>query len=131
MSGLSNLRILIVEDEYYLAADLADALRRQGVEVLGPVGTLAEAARMVERERFDCAVLDMNLHGDMAFPIADRLDQAGVPFIIATGYNSASLPERFSGIPRVEKPFNPDEVAAAIPLILARPSAEASPENIG
>jgi DNA-binding response OmpR family regulator len=88
--------------------------------VIGPVGTLAEAADMVERERFDCAILDMNLRGDMAFPIADRLGEAGIPFIIATGYNGASLPERFSGVPRVEKPFNPSEITAAIPAMLAR-----------
>ncbi len=118
MAGLSDLRILIVEDEYYLADDLARALKAEGAEVVGPVGSLAEAADMVDRERFDCAILDMNLRGDMAFPIADRLDQAGIPFLIATGYNSASLPERFNDVRRVEKPFNPEEVTAAIPSLL-------------
>ncbi|HEX8532611.1 MAG TPA: response regulator [Allosphingosinicella sp.] len=116
----SNLRILIVEDEYFLAEDLASALRREGAEVVGPVGSLREAQDAVERERFDCAILDINLRGDMAFPVADRLEEAGVPFLIATGYNSASLPDRFTGVPRVEKPFNPDEVCAAIPAILTR-----------
>lgn len=121
MAGdFSSLRILIVEDEYFLAEDLAAALRREGAEVVGPVGSLREAREIVERERFDCAILDMNLRGDMAFPIADRLEQAGIPFLIATGYNSSSLPERFAGVPRVEKPFNPAEVTAAIPSILAR-----------
>ena len=121
MAGaFSALRILIVEDEYYLADDLADALRQQGAEVVGPVGTLAEAREMVEHERIDCAILDMNLRGDMAFPVADRLQQAGIPFLIATGYNSASLPDRFSYVPRVEKPFNPSEVTAAIPVVLGR-----------
>lgn len=114
------MRILLVEDEYFLADDLAHALRREGAEVIGPVGTLAEAARMIECERFDCAILDMNLRGDMAYPLADRLEQAGTPFLIATGYNSASLLERFAGLPRVEKPFNPAQVVAAIPAILAR-----------
>jgi DNA-binding response OmpR family regulator len=118
--AFSALRILIVEDEYYLAADLAEALRGQGADVVGPVGTLVEAAEMVERERIDCAILDMNLRGDMAYPIADRLEQAGIPFLIATGYNGASLPKRFSNVPRVEKPFNPSEVAAAIPGLLVR-----------
>jgi CheY-like chemotaxis protein len=112
------LRILIVEDEYYLAADLAEALRREGADVVGPVGTLAEAADMVERERIDCAILDMNLRGDMAYPVADRLEQAQIPFLIATGYNSASLPERFGRVPRIEKPFDPRDVIAAIPDLL-------------
>ena len=120
MPPLSDLRILIVEDEYYLAADLAQALAAEGADVVGPVGTLAEASDLVERERFDCAILDMNLRGDMAYPLADRLEEAGIPFLIATGYNSASLPERFGGAPRIEKPFNPNEVTAAIPGLIAR-----------
>ncbi len=121
MTGaFSALRILIVEDEYYLAEDLAHCLRQEGAQVIGPVGTLAEAADLVEREQFDCAILDMNLRGDMAFPIADQLREAGIPFLIATGYNSASLPERFNSVRRVEKPFNPTEVTAAIPEVLAR-----------
>jgi hypothetical protein len=57
----------------------------------------------------------MNLRGEMSFPVADFLTQAQVPFLIATGYNSASLPERFSGVPRVEKPFDVGQVMAAIP----------------
>ncbi len=118
--AFAELRILIVEDEYYLADDLAEALRREGAEVVGPVGTLDEARDIVERERLDCAILDMNLRGDMAYPVADQLEEAGIPFLIATGYNGASLPDRFSAIPRVEKPFTPRDVAAAIPAALGR-----------
>jgi DNA-binding response OmpR family regulator len=115
---LGGARILLVEDEYYLADDLARSLRREGAEVIGPVGTLAAAETLVDAHAFDCAILDMNLRGDMAFPIADRLREAGVPFLIATGYSSASLPERFGGLPRVEKPFDADAVVAALPALL-------------
>jgi DNA-binding response OmpR family regulator len=118
--GLTGTRILIVEDEYYLAEDLAAALRGSGAEVIGPVGTLEEASREVALAAFDCAVVDMNLRGDMAFPIADQLGKAGIPFVIATGYNSASLPARFRDIPRVEKPFDAAALVAAIPALLAR-----------
>lgn len=113
-SDLSALRILIVEDEYYVADDLARALQGLGATVLGPVATLEEAEQLVEEGGFDCAVLDMNLRGEMAFPIADRLEAEGIPFIVASGYNSASLPERFSGVPRVEKPYDPAQVAAIL-----------------
>jgi DNA-binding response OmpR family regulator len=108
-------RILIVEDEYFLADDLARALGEAGAEVVGPVGTLDEAEQIVRTETFDCAILDMNLRGDMAFPIADHLALEGIPFIITTGYNSASLPKRFANVPRVEKPFDPAAVIAAVP----------------
>lgn len=105
------MRVLIVEDEYYLAADLAAALNGAGVEVAGPVGTLAEAERLIEAGGIDRAVLDVNLRGEMSFPIAERLDAAGVPYVIATGYSAESLPEKFRDKPRLEKPFRPEAVA--------------------
>jgi DNA-binding response OmpR family regulator len=118
--NLRGARILIVEDEYYIADDMAAALRLEGAEVLGPVGSVDEAFEMVSRASPDCAILDMNLHGDMAYPLADRLAKAGVPFVIATGYNSASLPDRFSDVPRVEKPADPAAVLAALAPLLKR-----------
>ncbi len=111
---LHGARVLVVEDEYYLADDLARALGEAGAEVLGPVGTLDDAEAKLAGKGFDCAVLDMNLRGEMAYPIADRLESAGIPFVIATGYNSASLPERFRARPRVEKPFDPSAVVRAL-----------------
>ena len=108
---LHDMRILIVEDEYYLAADLAEALRARGAEVVGPAGTLEDAVRAVESNWIDRAILDVNLRGEMSFPIADRLEAAGIPYVIATGYTAESLPERFRMKPRIEKPFKPDAVA--------------------
>lgn len=105
------MRILIVEDEYYLAADLAEALRRRGAEIIGPVGTLDEALRAIEADRPDHAVLDVNLRGEMSFPIADKLELAGIPYLIATGYSQESLPDRFRNKPRLEKPFRPERLA--------------------
>jgi DNA-binding response OmpR family regulator len=113
--NLGALRILIVEDEYYVADDLARALQESGASVIGPVATLAEAERAVAEGHFDCAVLDMNLRGEMAFPIADRLEAEGIPYVCASGYNVASLPERFGNVPRVEKPYDPMELIAMLP----------------
>jgi len=116
------MRVLIVEDEYYLADDLAQELRGEGADVVGPVGTLEDADAALAGPRPDFAIVDINLHGEMAFPIADRLAREGIPFLIATGYSSASLPPRFSDLPRVEKPFVPGEV---LPHILAAKTAQA------
>lgn len=115
---LSNARILVVEDEYYLANDLARSLERQGAEVIGPVGSLDEAEILVSEGKFDCAILDINLRGQLAFPLAESLESKGIPFIVASGYNSAAIPDRFLAVPRVEKPFNQREVIAAIPNLL-------------
>jgi DNA-binding response OmpR family regulator len=116
---LTGRQILIVEDEYYLAEDIAHALEAAGADVIGPVGTLDEAEAAVARGGFECAILDINLRGDMAFPIADRLEAAGIPFVIASGYNEGALPERFGATPRVEKPFDPAQLIATIPALLA------------
>ena len=108
---LYGMRVLIVEDEAYLAVDLAEAMRLRGAQVIGPVGTFREAMRAVETNWIDRAVLDVNLEGEMSFPIADRLEAAGIPYVIATGYTAESLPERFRGKPRLEKPFRPETLA--------------------
>lgn len=109
-SPLNGTRVLIVEDEYYLADDLSRALVQAGAEIVGPVGTLAEANLKVGEGDFDCAVVDMNLRGNLAFPIVEQLQAAHVPFIVATGYNQSSLPNALRDVPRIEKPFSPHQV---------------------
>lgn len=111
---LHEMRILVVEDEYYLGVDLAEALRARGAEVIGPAATLDEAMRAVESRWIDRAVLDINLSGEMSYAIADRLDSAGIPYVIATGYSADSLPERFRGKPRLGKPFRPEALTAML-----------------
>lgn len=110
------MRILIVEDEYYLAADLAEALRARGAEVVGPVGTFEEAMAAVDADGIDQVVLDMDLRGDMGYAIAEKLDAAGIPYLIATGYSGESLPEPLRDKPRIEKPFRPEKVAELLQL---------------
>ena len=110
MTSLSGARVLIVEDEYYLADDLSRALTDAGAEVVGPVATLDEAVQRVADDGFDCAVVDMNLRGDFLFDFAEKLKSTGKPFVIATGYNQASLPGCLLEVPRIEKPFAPHDV---------------------
>ncbi|MFZ3485498.1 response regulator [Sphingomonas sp. 3-13AW] len=112
---LRNRRILVAEDEYLIADDLRDALTAAGAEVLGPFPTVTDAIAFVDAgTAIDAAVLDINLRGDMIFPVADALRARGVPFVFATGYDEWSLPERFSGATRLEKPVSAHRVTAAI-----------------
>lgn len=111
---LAGTRILVIEDEYYLADDLSRALSGAGAEVVGPVGTLHDAESKVSEGGFDCAVVDMNLRGDFAYEVAERLGVSGVPFVVMTGYNQSSLPERLARVPRVEKPFAAKDVVDLI-----------------
>jgi DNA-binding response OmpR family regulator len=128
-SSLADMRILIVEDEYFLADELARALEERGAHVVGPVGSLREAEALVAQNRPDCAILDINLRGDMAFPLADRLEAEGIPFIVASGYAGAAIPERFNAAPRLEKPFSPGDVIAAIPNLMDGRSQVSPPRS--
>jgi CheY-like chemotaxis protein len=105
--ALRGMRLLIVEDEYLIAADLAIALEEQGAAVLGPVGSVADAIALIAAEdTFDAAVLDINLGRERAWPIADELRRRGVPFIFATGYDAWIIPEPYRDVPRCEKPVD-------------------------
>ena len=121
---LSGTRVLLVEDEYYLADDLSRALLQAGAEVVGPIGTLIEAAQKVGEGAFDCAVVDMNLRGQLAYSLAEQLKSADVPFIVATGYNPTSLPEWLRNVPRIEKPFSPSDVTRMLAGLRQTPRLE-------
>ena len=106
VAQLSGRRVLVVEDEYYIADDLRRSLSRAGAKIIGPMGSVAQAERALQERDFDCAVLDLNLHGESAEILADQLKIMGIPFAIATGYGSGSIPERLMDVPRIEKPFD-------------------------
>jgi CheY-like chemotaxis protein len=88
VNTLRQRTILLVEDEYLIAMDMADQLREAGATVLGPVGSVDEAIDLIDEHvhDLDAAVLDVNLgFGRTAYPIADRLAEIGVPYVFATG----------------------------------------------
>jgi DNA-binding response OmpR family regulator len=116
--GFAGARILVVEDEYYLADDLARAFQRGGAETVGPVATAAAADKLIAAGGIDYAVIDLNLRGNMAFTLADRLREAGIPFLIASGYTRESLPERFRGVPQIEKPCDAEQVLECIGALM-------------
>ncbi|MEA1013993.1 response regulator [Sphingosinicella sp. LY1275] len=117
--GFSGARILVVEDEYYLADDLACAFERRGAEIAGPVATAAAADKLIAAGGIDYAVIDLNLRGSMAFTLGDRLREAGIPFLIASGYTRDSLPDRFREVPQIEKPFSVAQVLECMGVLVA------------
>ena len=119
-SSLKGARVLIVEDEYFLADDLARALRDAGGEPIGPVGTIDQAEDLVDRERLDAAILDLNLRGTMASEFIERLAATGLPCLIVSGYGDDALPASVSGVARVEKPISPASVVETLAAELAR-----------
>lgn len=111
----------MVEDQYFLADDLRRALSRLGAEVVGPAASEAKAlALLAERDDIDMAVLDIDLRGELVFPVADALRARRIPFVFSTGYAHAAIPEAYRGVPCWHKPFDPLALAQALPDLPAR-----------
>ena len=112
-SILKGRRLLLVEDEYLIAAEQAQTLEELGIEVVGPVATVKEALAVAEDDSFrlDGAVLDINLHEGRVFPVADALRMRGVPFIFTTGYDTSAIPDAYAKFPCLQKPVDKNLVS--------------------
>ena len=114
-SALRDRRILVVEDEYLIAATLSDQLESVGSIVLGPVPSVERAIEAIESNpEIDAVVLDVNLGGAMAYPIADALVDRNIPFVFTSGYEDGALVKRYPQIRRCRKPYLFSEVERAI-----------------
>lgn len=126
--NLSGRRILVVEDETLVSMLLEDALHEAGAEIVGPASRVEKALALVEDSGtpIDAAVLDVNLAGREIFPVAEALARRRTPFVFATGYGRASLPEAWRSSPVLHKPFDVDDVKKALCGALAASRAESA-----
>lgn len=122
---LTGCRVLLVEDEYFIADDLCRALEGCGASVVGPVPSLDKALPLAEAESLTCAVLDIDLRGESGLGVAAALRRRDVPFVYSTGYNDAMVPEALKGAAHLEKPFRAEELLHAVDKVL-RQRREAS-----
>jgi len=118
VSPLRNLRILVVEDEGLVAMLAEDMLTDLGCEVRASAASVMQAMRAIKAATFDLALLDVNLRGESVFPVAEALEQLGVPFVFATGYGTQGVREDLRDHPVVSKPFGPDQLKQALMLAL-------------
>lgn len=102
---LRDARVFIVEDEFIVAALLEDRLRSLGCDVVGPAATVTEALDLLAAEPVDVAVLDVNIAGEKVFPVADALEERGVPFIFATAYGASGINDRHGEKSVLDKPY--------------------------
>lgn len=99
-------RILVVEDDFLVSLTTTDMLESIGCEIVGPAARLTAALQLVQSESLDAAILDINISGEMIWPVAEELQRRGVPFLFLSAYPQLSVvPKFFEAIARLEKPL--------------------------
>ncbi|EAU41953.1 putative sensory transduction regulatory protein [Fulvimarina pelagi HTCC2506] len=121
MNLLQNRRVLLVEDESLVAMMAEDMLMDLGCEVVVAMH-LDQALTYAQTQKFDLAVLDVNLGGPLSYPVADLLLQNGTPFLFATGYGQKGMKDDYKTVPILQKPYLEPQLAALLSQLLAEPS---------
>ena len=123
MGALQGRRILLVEDTVLVANEIQRSLVDLGCEVIGPAATFEEALRLVRTQQYDAVLLDVDIEGEEAWPIADELLELRKPFVLTTGFACpSSLPPEFRSADYLEKPFNQRELAEKLLDVVSRAS---------
>jgi len=102
---------------------LCDILDELGFEISRTPGSLGAALRIAEEEQFDLALLDINIRGELVYPLAQMLAKRKVPFVFVTGYDRAELPYDYQDHPFLAKPYSFEQLKTAV--------AEAAPSLTG
>lgn len=114
--------VLIVEDEMQLAMMLEDVLTDAGCHVL-KAARVPAALVMAESEAIDAAILDINLAGTQAFPVAHVLHRRGIPFMFASGYGDDGLVTPYMGWAMLQKPYGMKQLQQALETLLGDKAA--------
>ena len=118
---LHGLRVLIVEDELVIAMELEEVLKCLGCIALDPAPTIRQALRALEGERPDVAVLDVNVQGERITPVAEALQERGIPFLLVSGYGSERLrDEPLQDAAHLRKPVEARQLASALLEVVSR-----------
>ena len=108
------MRILIVEDEYLIACGEATALRQAGCDVVGMAGTVPRALKLLDDKGCDAVVLDANLHGESAEPVAAAMRERGIPYLVLSGYAKNQQTGALADAPFLAKPCKAADLVAAV-----------------
>lgn len=101
-----SYRIMVVENEYWIATQLATMVRERGAEVIGPTSSIPQAIELLSGvDRPDAVVLDIVLRAGDVYPFADILDKFDIPFVFATACDKCDIPSRFAHIQHFSKPI--------------------------
>jgi two-component system, response regulator PdtaR len=95
--------------------DLEALLTQRGWRVIS-AATVQAALRLVETERPNVALLDVNLRGEMVTLVAAALQRFDVPFVLSSAYGETDLPrvDLLVGAPKVSKPVSPQRLFSVL-----------------
>ena len=113
-AALHGLSVLVVEDETIVSLLVESMLMDLGCKDVWYASSVEAALAILAERTPDAAVLDVNLDGETAYPIARQLDVAEVPFVFATGYGASGISDEWAGRPVIQKPFQSDTLASAL-----------------
>ncbi|MBB3660130.1 CheY-like chemotaxis protein [Rhizobium sp. BK650] len=114
-SQMIGQRILLVEDDYCQARVYATGLKGLGADVAGPFRGVSDAIKQLHSGGpVTAGVLDIDLSGDMVYPVADELAHRDIPFVFVTGYDPGVLPARFENKTVLSKPLTSEDIARAL-----------------
>jgi CheY-like chemotaxis protein len=111
--------ILIVEDEPLIAMMLEDFLETLGHSIHGTCDNVADALVAADADGFDVAILDVNIKGEAVWPVAQRLRERDIPFVIASGGHVEPPPAAFADVPLLEKPYTIDRITPSLERAIA------------
>lgn len=114
-------KVLIVEDEELIGALLEEMLVGRGFQVVGRATTVEESHDLLGVAQIDVALLDISLHGEPVFPVAQALLERKIPFVFTSGYGAAGLPPAWTGYPVFCKPYDMQELTATLAQLATRP----------
>lgn len=117
--NLKDCNVLLMEDDYFQARDLKEWLESAGAAVVGPTGYVEDLPGLLENQKIDAAILDINLGQGANFAVAYALKAKSVPFMFLTGYDRGIVPEAFSDVPCMLKPATQASVIGGLGSLLA------------
>jgi len=121
--ALAGLRIMVVEDEFLVSMMIETILEDEACKIIGPYTNITDALSAVRQVKTDCAFLDVNLHDEKIYPVAEILAHRGIPFVLLTGYGESAVPENRPGWHVCTKPFTPDQLITSLKTAIATASS--------
>jgi DNA-binding NtrC family response regulator len=128
---LSHARILVVEDEMFIALELSDAIEAAQGEVVGPAKSVAEAIQVIDHDGIDAAILDRTLLDGKVTPVAAMLIERAIPFIFYSGSSPELLKDEFPAIKSFPKPTASEQLVQALADIIAPDGTASCSDGVG